>query len=166
MGEGSFTEAIIPIVKKRQADLKANVRLAQLNKALGRRTADLAASNRSLKKGIIQRKSAEQALRKTETHSAKLLRQSYHLQRHLRHLVHRILSAQEVERKKISRELHDEVAQTLLGINVRLLILKKAAHGDTANLKKEIANTQHLVKESLQSITKGLWPNGSNASRG
>jgi signal transduction histidine kinase len=141
-------------VKKHQAAFNASVSLARLNKTLGRRTADLAASNRSLKEGIIQRKSAEQALRKTGAHSAKLLRESYHLQRHLRHLVHRILSAQEVERTKISRELHDEVAQTLLGINVRLLTLKKAAHGDTANLRKEIANTQHLVRKSLQSINR------------
>ena len=154
MGEDSFTETTTPIVKKHQEALKANVCLAQLNKTLGRRTADLVASNRSLKQGIIQRKAAEQALRKNGMNSAKLLRESNHLQKRLRHLIHRILSAQEAERKKISRELHDEVAQTLLGINVRLLTLKRAARGDTANLKKEIANTQHLVKESLQSIKR------------
>jgi signal transduction histidine kinase len=139
---------------KHQAAFKASVRLAQLNKTLGQRTADLVASNRSLKQGIIQRKTAEKTLRKDGKHSAKLLRESHRLQKHLRHLIHRILSAQEAERKVISRELHDEVAQTLLGINVRLLTLRKAARGDTANLKKEIANTQRLVKESLQSINR------------
>jgi len=143
-----------PIVKKHPTAFKASVRLARLNKTLSRRAADLAASNRSLKRRIIQRKTAEQAFRTTGRHSAKLLRESFHLQRHLRHLVHRVLSAQEAERKKISRELRDEVAQALLGINVRLLTLKKAARGDTANLKKEIANTQRLVEESLQSINR------------
>lgn len=141
-------------MKKLQAALKPNVRLAQLNRTLGRRTADLVASNRSLKKGIRRRKTAERALRKSGENSAKLLRESSHLQKRLRHLIHRILSVQEAERKKISRELYDDVAQTLLGINVRLLTLKKAAHGDTANLKKEIANTQRLVKESLTSINR------------
>jgi len=34
----------------------------------------------------------------------------------LRRLTHRILTAQEAERKKISHELWDEIAQTLLGI--------------------------------------------------
>lgn len=154
MGEDSYPETITPIVKKHQAALKANVCLAQLNRTLGRRTADLVASNRSLKQGLSQRKAAEQALRKNGMNSAKLLRESDHLQKRLRQIIHRILSAQEAELKKISRELQDEVAQTLLGINVRLLTLKMAARGDTANLKKEIANTQHLVKESLQSIKR------------
>ena len=56
--------------------------------------------------------------------------------------------------EKISRERHDEVAQRLLGVNVRLLTLKKAAQGNTANLKKEIAKTQRIVEESVQSINR------------
>jgi signal transduction histidine kinase len=64
------------------------------------------------------------------------------------------MSAQEDERSKISRELHDEVAQTLLGINVRLLMLKKDASFDTERLKKEIASTQRLVEESVRSINQ------------
>ena len=55
------------------------------------------------------------------------MKESWRLQKHLRHLTHQILSAQEEKRKKISRELQDEIAQTLLGINVRLLTLKKEA---------------------------------------
>ena len=60
------------------------------------------------------------------------------LQEHLRHLTHQILAAQEDERKKISRELHDEIAQTLLGINVRLLTLKKGAAANTEASKKRL----------------------------
>ena len=54
-----FAEAITPIEKTHRAALKANVRLSQLSQTLGRRTADLAASNRSLKQGIAQRKTVE-----------------------------------------------------------------------------------------------------------
>jgi signal transduction histidine kinase len=114
----------------------------------------LAASNRSLKQGIAQRKTAEAALKKSRKHYKALLEESLTLQEHLRHLTHQILSAQEAERKKISRELRDETAQTLLGINVRLLTLKKAVRGNKANLKKEIANTQRLVQQSVQSINQ------------
>ena len=60
-----FAEAITPIEKTHRAALKANARLDQLNKKLGRRTVDLAASNRSLKQGIAQRKAVEQALKKS-----------------------------------------------------------------------------------------------------
>src|ERR1035437_11009737 len=42
-----FAEAITPIEETHRAALKANVRLRQLSKILGRRTVDLAASHRS-----------------------------------------------------------------------------------------------------------------------
>jgi signal transduction histidine kinase len=114
----------------------------------------LAASKLSLKEGIAQRKTVEAALRQSGRHYKMLLDESLALQEHLRHLTHQLLTSQEAERKKLSRELRDEIAQTLLGINVRLLTLKKAAKGDKANLKKEIANTQRLVQESVQSINR------------
>jgi len=149
-----FAEAITPIEKTHRAALKANVSLRQLSKTLGRRTVDLAASHRSLKQGIVQRKTAEQALKKSGEHSRKLLKESRDLQKHLQRLTHQILSAQEDKRKKVSRDLHDEIAQTLLGINVRLLTLKKEATVNARGLKKEIASTQRLVKQSVQTINR------------
>ena len=149
-----FAEAITPIEKTHRAALKANVRLSQLKKRLGRRTMDLAASNRSLKQGIAQRKTVEEALKKTGAHSKKLLKESLALQHHLQHLTHQILSAQEDKRKEISRELQDEIAQTLLGINVRLLTLKKEAAVNAKGLQKEIASTQRLVDMSVKSIQR------------
>jgi signal transduction histidine kinase len=96
----------------------------------------------------------EQALKKSGEHTRKLLKESRDLQKHLQRLTHQILSAQEDKRKRISRELHDEIAQTLLGINVRLLTLKKAAAIDASGLKKEIASTQRLVDKSVKSIKR------------
>jgi signal transduction histidine kinase len=62
--------------------------------------------------------------------------------------------AQENERKKISGELQNEIGQTLLGINVRLLSLKQEARNNTKGLKKEIASTQRLVVESANSVRR------------
>jgi signal transduction histidine kinase len=149
-----FAETITPIEKTHRAALKANTHLSQLNKTLGRRTVDLAASGRRLKQGVVQRKAVEQALKKSVGHYARLVKESRRLQKHLRHLTHQILSAQEEERKKISRELHDEVAQTLLGINVRLVTLKKEATVNTKGLKKEIASTQRLVEKSAKTMSR------------
>ena len=149
-----FAEAITPIEETHRAALKANVRLGRLRQTLGRRTVNLAASHRSLKRDIVQRKTAEQALRKSGKHSQTLLKESRRLQKHLQRLTHQILSAQEDKRKKISRDLHDEIAQTLLGINVRLLTLKKGAAIDANGLKKEIVSTQWLVDKSVKSIKR------------
>lgn len=149
-----FAEAIIPIEKTHQAAVKASLHLSQLGKTLGRRTVDLAASNQSLRQGIARRKSVEQALKKSEAHSRKLLQESRRLQKHLQHLTHRILSAHEDRRKKISHDLQDEIAQTLLGINVRLLTLKKEAGLNAEGLQKEIASTRRLVDKSVESIKR------------
>jgi signal transduction histidine kinase len=149
-----FAEAITPIEKTHRAALKANAHLNKLNKTLARRTVDLATANRFLKQGIAQRKAVEQSLKKSVGHYARLVRESRRLQKHLKHLTHQILSAQEAERKKISRELHDEVAQTLLGINVRLLTLKKEATVNMVALKKEIASTRRLVKTSAKTMSR------------
>src|SRR5258705_10969975 len=100
---------------------------------------DLAAAKRLLKQEIVQRKSAEKSLKQSERHYARLLEQSRQMQDQLRLLSRELLSAQEEERKKISRELHDVIAQTLAGINVRLAGLKKAAAFHTADLEKHIA---------------------------
>lgn len=149
-----FAEAITPIEKTHHAAIKANVHLSQLNKTLGRRTVDLAATNRSLKQRIAQRKAAEEALKKRGARSAKLLTESRQLQKHLQHLTHKILSSHETKRKKISHDLQDEVAQTLLGINVRLLTLRRVNAINVRGLKKEIASTQRLVDKSVRSIDR------------
>ncbi len=149
-----FTEAITPIEETHRAALKASAGLSQLARTLGRRTVALAVANRFLKQGIVQRKTVEQALKKSAERSRKLLKESLRLQKHLRRLTHQLLSAQEDKRKRISRELHDEIAQTLLGINVRLLTLKKEAAINASGLKKEIASTQRLVDKSGKSIKR------------
>jgi len=145
-----FTEAIIPIEQAPQADPC----LSQVNKSLDQRTIDLAASNRSLEKDIVRRKIMAKAFRKSSGRSQRLLKESHRLQKYLRDTVHRIISAQEDKRKQISHELQDEIAQILLGINVRLLRLKKNAAVGDKGLKKDIASTQRLVKESIQSINR------------
>jgi signal transduction histidine kinase len=149
-----FTEVITPIETTHRAARETNGDLNRLTKTLSRRTAELAVSGRHLKRGIVQRKAAEEALKKSGKHRANLLERSRLMQEHLRHLTHQILLAQEDKRTKISRELHDEIAQTLLGINVRLVTLKQEATVDTKRLKKEIANTRCLVEKSKKTLSR------------
>src|SRR5947207_4743088 len=70
----------------------------------------------------------------------------------LRLLSRQLLSAQEEERKRISRELHDVIAQTLTSINVRLATLKKEALSNTKGLDRNIAWTQKLVEHSVNIV--------------
>jgi two-component system, NarL family, sensor histidine kinase DegS len=149
-----FAEALTPIVETHRAARQSKIQLNRLNDTLGRRTVELAATNRLLQRGIVRRKSVEAALKISGEHYARLLKNSLQLQEGLRQLTHQVLAAQENERKKISRELQDEIAQTLLGINVRLLTLKQEARSNTKGLKNEIASTQRLVLKSAKSVRR------------
>jgi PAS domain S-box-containing protein len=112
----------------------------------------LALANRELRREIDRRQAVEESLRKSEQHYSRLLKESRQMQERLRLLSRQVLSAQEEERKKISRELHDVIAQTLTGINVRLAALKKQAASDTRGLEQSIAHTQRLVQESVDIV--------------
>jgi signal transduction histidine kinase len=149
-----FAEAVTPIEKTHYAAVKASARLSQVNKRLDRRAVDLAASNRALKKHILRRKTAEGFLEKSGGNSRKLFEESRSLQKHLRHLTHHILTSQEDKRKKVSHDLQDEIAQTLLGINVRLLTLKKEAATNAKGFKKDIASTQRLVDKAGRTVRR------------
>jgi len=149
---GFFAEAITPIEKTHLTVRDANARLNEMIETLSRRSVDLAASNRQLRREIVQRRRVEKALRKSEQHYSRLLARSQQLQDQLRHLSRQLLLAQEEERKKISRELHDEIAQTLTGINVQLADLKGASTVNTAGLQQRITHTQRLVERSVDIV--------------
>jgi signal transduction histidine kinase len=147
-----FAAAITPIEKKHRHAQAAIADLKGFIQTLSQRTVELAASNLRLSLEVAQRKVAEAALRKSERHYSQLLEQSEGLQEQLRRLSRQILSAQEDERKKISRELHDVIAQTLTGINIRLATLKKEAALNTKGLERNIARTQRLVEKSVNIV--------------
>jgi PAS domain S-box-containing protein len=98
----------------------------------------MTASNRKLEQEIIRRNTLEQALKTSE--------------QQLRQLSHEILLAQEAERKRISRELHDTVLQTLVGISVHLTSLTPKPSDDPASLRRKIVQTQLLVEKSLAMV--------------
>jgi signal transduction histidine kinase len=147
-----FAAAITPIEKTHGSAREATEQLKKFIETLSQRTVELAASNLELSLEITQRKAAEAALLKSERHYSQLLEQSDRLQEQLRQLSRQILSAQEDERKKISRELHDVIAQTLTGINIRLATLKKEAALNTKGLDRNIALTQRMVQKSVNIV--------------
>jgi signal transduction histidine kinase len=149
-----FDEAIFPITETHRVARQFRMELVRLNGALNRRTWELANTHRRLKRGILRRLEVEAALKKSGENYASLLKDSLRIQEGLRRLAHEVLAAQEEERRIISRELHNEVGQLLLGINVRLLSLKREARGNCKGLKNEIASTRRLLLDSVRSVRR------------
>jgi PAS domain S-box-containing protein len=112
----------------------------------------LGVSNLKLRREIVRREQVEASLKKSEQHQRQLLTHSHHMQEQLRQLSRQILLTQEEERREISRELHDVIAQTLTGINVRLAALAKQAATNTTGLDRNIARTQRLVEKSVDIV--------------
>ncbi len=145
-----FAAANTVIEETHRAARKGKIDMRRLNEKLKQRTAELAAAHRQLKCC----KNLEGNLKSPVDHYPRLLKESLQLQKGLRRLTHKNLTEQERERNTISHHLQDEIAQTLLSINVRLLNLRTAARGNKANLTKEIASTQRLVEATVKSINR------------
>ena len=147
-----FAETITPIEKTHRIAHEANAELDRTIRALNERAIELATSNRELRLEITRRRAAEKSLRESKLHYTQLLAQSRQMQEQLRNLSRQLLSAQEEERKIISRELHDVIAQTLTSINVQLANLKKEAMKNTTGLDRNITRTQRLVERSVDIV--------------
>lgn len=69
----------------------------------------------------------------------------------LQELSARVLTAQEEERKRISRELHDEIGQALTAVNVTVAMLKRQA-GDDAAFQRKVAEAEQLLAQSMETV--------------
>jgi PAS domain S-box-containing protein len=112
----------------------------------------LADRNRALSLEIAERQKAEKALKASEKRQIRLLGESRSLAKQLRQLSHGVLHAQEEERKRISRELHDVVAQSVLAINIHVEMLGREAAGTSAALRKRTAQTKRLLDELVEVV--------------
>lgn len=149
-----FEEVLVPIEQTHAAAQKDIRRVAQLGEKLRRKTVESVASARRLKMDVVRRETAEVALGKSGERHRHLIEKSRQLEHQLRNQMRQILNAQEKEREKTSQELQNEIAQILLAIHLRLLTLKEAAKANTDRLKKEIDETQVLVKQSVLAIRR------------
>lgn len=149
-----FTEAITLIEETHLIALESSIDLNQLVERLEERTQALENANCELQREIKERKRAETALKASENAALGLLSESRHLEKKLQDTARTILTANEDERKKISLMLQDEIAQTLLGIEVRLIALKSNVSMNYAGLNEEISTIRLLVETSAITIKR------------
>lgn len=112
----------------------------------------LAAANREANREIARRREAEASLKESEQNQHKLLVEAQELHAQLRYLTHQIIQAQEEERKQISRELHDDIAQILAGVKVQLTTLSVTASIQPQDLRRRIRKTKELVGKSIEVV--------------
>ena len=147
-----FIEAITPMADGHRIAMESHAQCQAAKQALRLQTANLATVQARLREEVARREGVEESLRQSQQHSRELLERSRLMQEQLRHLSRQILLAQEEERKEISRELHDDIAQTLSGINVHLQALSEESISSAHGLRRRISSTQRLVAKSVNIV--------------
>lgn len=69
----------------------------------------------------------------------------------------RIIKAQEEERKRVAREIHDGPAQSMANVVLRVEICEKLLEIKPGSVKKELVDLKTLVKVSLQDVRKIIF---------
>jgi signal transduction histidine kinase len=105
-----------------------------------------------LKHEIKRRKAGQLTIQESKIEFHNLVLESEVMQEKLRHLTRQLISAQEDERREISRELHDGAVQKLVSINIELSALRAETPEGAPILKAGIARIQKMVSKSVKSL--------------
>lgn len=147
-----FMEAIKPIERAQREAAKESERCDAMKETLARNSEQMVSADKKLKLELLRRAKVEQRLAESEKTHHGLLKKSAELHDDLRLLSRRIISAHESERRQISRDLHDQIASALAGINGELNNLKNDVAGKNIVLKRKVAKVQRLVQESVEGV--------------
>jgi PAS domain S-box-containing protein len=89
---------------------------------------------------ITERRRSEEALKESE--------------RQLRFLSEQLLQAQETERGRISRELHDELGQALSILKLRIGLIRKQLRGDQDSILEDCDDTLQYLNQVIEDVRR------------
>lgn len=147
-----FAEALVPIEATHRTATEARAEHGRLVRSIGRGALSLAGAKRRLAREAERRRVAEEALRASDRRHRGLLLRAKAMQEELRQLSRSLLVSHEEERRRISRELHDALGQSLTAINVDLASLKVASAAGAKGFRGTVSRTQRLVQKSMRTV--------------
>ncbi len=112
-------------------------------------TEEFQALNRELDARVQERTAAYEAAARD---NARLYAELQRKEQLRGELLHRVISAQEDERKRIARELHDETSQSLTALMVGLDTVQMAAAQDVQKANKHLASSHAIAETLLKNI--------------
>ena len=77
-----------------------------------------------------------------------------HLSDHSRDLLRLILQAQEAERRRVARELHDSVNQILSSVQFRLQVMEEKLAGQDESNWREALKAKALLEKAMQEVRR------------
>ncbi|HEX8131446.1 MAG TPA: CheR family methyltransferase [Pyrinomonadaceae bacterium] len=131
--------SIIDITERKQADEVLRLAHEELERRVRERTSKLAATNEALRQEATERRHAE------DTRA---------------HLLGQLVTAQEDERRRIARDLHDQMGQQLTALRLKLETLKHRI-GDNREASAQVEQAQsiaHQIEADVDYLARQLRP--------
>jgi len=153
------------VTMRKQAEQEVLRLNTELEQRVRERTEELSATVRQLKREIVEREMAEAALRQSKYDLEKRVTERTmkltEVNRRLRHLTQQVVKAQEEERKRLSRELHDEAGQALTTLTLSLDLIAEDLPEEAAVFRERLDESAVLAKsimEQMRRISHNLRP--------
>lgn len=130
-----FYAFVQDITERKQAEESLRRSSEELESRVRERTRELGNANNALQLQMIERAEAETA-------RLKMLR--------------RLVTVQEDERRRIARDLHDQLGQQLTALRLKLEILKNKC-GENEELRKRVRETQKVARQIDSDVDTLAW---------
>jgi len=104
---------------------------------------------------LLEQLAAEAAI---AIHQATLFNEVQESQRRLQVLSHRLIDAQEAERKRLARELHDQIGQALTAVQISLQALQSSCDGTSASALDDCLTIIDDALEQVHDLSLDLRP--------
>jgi signal transduction histidine kinase len=136
-GEDELLSANEQLCSQSEELMEHRERLAEL---VEKRTAELTAANALIQAEAAERLQTCEALKKTELQ--------------LLDLSSKLLRAQEIERKRISMELHDELGQALSVMKLRIRVIERGLQEDQGLVREGCEELLEYIDETIENVRR------------
>lgn len=99
----------------------------------------------------------EQQVRERTQEIEKLYNEVAHREEQCHLLLNKIITAQEDERKRLARELHDETGQFLTGLTLSLKGLEERIASEPEIVKERLESLQNLTIKATEDVRRLIW---------
>jgi signal transduction histidine kinase len=111
----------------------------------------------------LARKQTEKAWRESEAHRNRAKEALEQSERKLRLLSSHLLSADETERKRISKELHDQMGQDLVGLKLHVGSIQRELSEGKAAVHGEFESVKGDIDRIIENVRRLSWELGPYA---